>query len=164
MKNSQLRLVFILLLPVILLPISVISQDSVKTSKGTLEIRESESEPETAKSLYLNNKKIFPEFTSAADFAMIEKSFPTKNPTLILINVGDGALVCGQKFMLLDVSGKKPFLSKKFGNCGAIQKTIYKNGVLTIYFPQGGEPDPGTYYVGKREIWQYLNRKLTKMK
>ncbi len=142
------------------------SRESVETSKGVLKIEDDAKiidGSETAfKSLSLDKKIVFRYVNSEGEFVSIEKYFPQKNPNLIIFFVGAEAVACIGQFFIVDVSGKKPLMTERFGNCSNNPQTDYRNQTLTLTFPKGRPDD--YYKAGGKEVWQYKSGKLKKLK
>jgi hypothetical protein len=92
----------------------------------------------------------------------IEKHFPQKGSNLVVFFVGSEAVSCIGQFFIVDVSNKKPLITEKFGNCSNNPHIDYRNQTLTLTFPQGASND--YYKTGDKEVWQYYNGKLRKLK
>lgn len=141
------------------------SRESVETSKGVLKIEDDAKiidGSETAfKSLSLDKKLVFKYVSSEGEFVSIEKYFPQKSPNLIIFFVGAEAVACIGQFFIVDVSGKKPQMTERIGNCSNNPRIIYRNQTLTITFPPGRAN--GYYKAGNREVWQYSNEKLKRV-
>ena len=136
--------------------------DSVKTSKGILKIEDDSKTIDglqTAfKSLSLNKKLVFRYAGGEGEFLSVEKYFPQKNPNLMVFFVGAEAISCIGQFFIVDVSGAKPLMTEKFGNCSNNPRVTYRNRILTITFSPGRAND--YYKAGNKEVWQYGNGKL----
>ncbi len=142
------------------------SSDSVKTSKGILKVEDDSKTIDglqiAFKSLSLNKKLVFQYAGGEGEFVSIEKYFPQRNPNLIVFFVGAEAVSCIGQFFIVDVSNKKPLITEKFGNCSNNPHIDYCNQTLTLTFPQGASND--YYKTGDKEVWQYYNGKLRKLK
>ncbi len=110
------------------------------------------------KSLSLNKKLVFRYAGSEGEFVSIKKYFPQKNPNLIIFFVGAEAVACIGQFFIVDVSGVKPLMTEKFGNCSNNPRITYRSQALTITFSPGKAND--YYKAGNKEVWQYNNGKL----
>lgn len=138
------------------------SSDSVKTSKGILKVEDDSKTIDglqiAFKSLSLNKKLVFQYAGGEGEFVSIEKYFPQINPNLIVFFVGAEAVSCIGQFFIVDVSGKKPLMTEKFGNCSNNPRMTYRNQILTITFSPGKAND--YYKAGNKEVWQYNNGNL----
>lgn len=139
--------------------------DFVKTSRGILKIEDDSKTIDGLqtpfKSLSLNKKPVFQYVGGEGEFVSIEKHFPQRNPNLIVFFVGAEAVSCIGQFFIVDVSGKKPLMTEKFGNCSNNPRMTYRNQILTITFSPGKAND--YYKAGNKEVWQYNNGNLKKI-
>lgn len=92
--------------------------------------------------------------------------YPQAAPRYALVGFSTGALVCGAKFTIVDLSrgaaGAKA--SEDFGNCSDGPRASYRRGALTVTFPAGPRKhDPGTHYVGPGQVWSYSNGRLRRI-
>ncbi len=138
--------------------IQVLAQNPyfVKTKAGKLVLERNEDRIFQVK---LANKVLF---ESEVEYGSIEAAFPQKNPSLILLSIGEGALACAVHFYIVDVSKSKPFIDTAFGNCNPAPKILYKNQTLTVAFPDGRR-DKGAYKYSRKEVWQYRSGKLRRI-
>ncbi len=155
------KLIFIALLLIVRLfsaDVQTFAQNPyfVETKAGKLVLERTEDQIFQVK---LGNKVLF---ESEVEYGSIEAAFPQKNPSLILLSIGEGALACATHFYIVDVSKPKPFIDTAFGNCNPAPKVLYKNQTLTATFPDG-RTDKGAYKYGRKEIWQYRDGKLRKI-
>lgn len=162
-KTHLLVLAVILLIPVsVLLGQKKGTSDSVKTAKGVLKIEDDtktiDNSPVEFKSLSLDKKLVFRRVNTEGEFVSIENYFPRKNPNLIVFFVGAEAVSCIGQFFIVDVSGRKPIITERFGNCSNNPQITARNQTLTVTFPPGIAVD--YYKAGNKEIWRYSNGKL----
>ena len=92
--------------------------------------------------------------------------YPQGAPRYALVGFSTGALVCGAKFTIVDVSkgaaGAKA--TEDFGNCSDGPRAVYRRGTLTVTFPAGPRRrDPGTHYVGPGQVWSYGGGRLRRV-
>lgn len=89
--------------------------------------------------------------------------YPQGSPRYALVGFSTGALVCGAKFTVVDLSGGAAAAkaTENFGNCSDAPRASYRRGALTVTFPAGTRKrDPGTHYVGPGQVWSYSNGRL----
>jgi len=92
--------------------------------------------------------------------------YPQSAPRYALVGLSTGALVCGAKFTVVDLSGGAAGAraSEDFGNCSDAPRVAYRRGSLTITFPAGPKKrDPGAHYVGPGQVWSYGGGRLRKV-
>lgn len=91
--------------------------------------------------------------------------YPRAAPRYALVGLSTGALVCGAKFTVVDLSREGATkASEDFGNCSDAPRVAYRRGVLTITFPAGRRKrDPGTHYVGPGQVWSYGDGRLRRI-
>ncbi|MBA3693176.1 MAG: hypothetical protein H0W77_07025 [Acidobacteria bacterium] len=133
------------------------SSQAVKTSKGILKIEDDAKTIDNSriafKSLSLNKKLVFRYAGSEGEFVSIKKYFPQKNPNLIIFFVGAEAVACIGQFFIVDVSGVKPLMTEKFGNCSNNPRITYRSQALTItYFVHRDEKKADRDYSPKMQI------------
>jgi hypothetical protein len=92
--------------------------------------------------------------------------YPQAAPRYALVGFSTGALVCGAKFTVVDLSREGAAkASRDFGNCSDGPRVAYRRGALTITFPGGpGKRDPGTHYVGPGQVWTYSKGRLRRVR
>jgi hypothetical protein len=91
--------------------------------------------------------------------------YPRTAPRYALVGFSTGALVCGAKFTVVDLSREGAAkATEDFGNCSDAPRASYRRGVLTVAFPAGpGKHDPGSHYVGPGQVWSYGNGRLRRI-
>ena len=92
--------------------------------------------------------------------------YPRSAPRYALVGFSTGALVCGAKFTVVDLSrgAAGARATEDFGNCSDGPRVAYRRGTLTVTFPSGPRKrDPGTHYVGPGQVWTYSNGRLRKV-
>lgn len=96
----------------------------------------------------------------------VEKMYPQKNPTLIVLNIISGGLACAAEFLIIDVSKAKPLVTDSFGNCNPAPRIAFQNQTITVKFPDGSKKPKKSYEYryGAAETWQYARGKLKKLK
>lgn len=137
------------------------SAETIKTKAGNLTLSRSEDGVFQVK---LRNKILF---ESQYESGSVEGKYPRADFDLILLSIGDGALACAAHFYIVDVSKNKPTITDAFGNCNPAPKITYKNRVLTVKFPDGGDipaEDSGAHRYGAAETWTYSGGKLRRLK
>ena len=97
--------------------------------------------------------------------ASVYGTYPRAAPRYALVRLTVGALTCGSKFTVVDLSREgKPRASEDFGNCSDVPRAAYRAGALTVTFPAGPRRrDPGAYYVGPRQVWTYRAGRLRRV-
>ncbi len=131
--------------------------DSIRTRFGELVLERNEDRHFQVK---IGSKILF---ESEIEYGSIVAAFPRKNPSLVVLSIGEHSLACAGYFYIVDVSKNKPTVTDAFGNCNTAPKISYKNRILTVKFPDGSkipEDDSGAYRYGKKEVWQYRGGKL----
>jgi hypothetical protein len=89
--------------------------------------------------------------------------YPQAAPRYALVGFSTGALVCGAKFTIVDLSNGAAAarVTEDFGNCSDGPRVAYRRGALTVTFPAGPRKhDPGAHYVGPGQVWSYGNGRL----
>lgn len=88
--------------------------------------------------------------------------YPRESPRYALVSLETGGLVCGARFTVVDLSSRGAARATgDFGNCGDSPRVSYLRGTLTVTFPAGPRRhDPGTHYVGPRQVWSYAGGRL----
>lgn len=91
--------------------------------------------------------------------------YPRAAPRYALVGFSTGALVCGAKFTVVDLSREGAAkATEDFGNCSDAPRVVYRRGALTVTFPAGpGKRDPGTHYVGPGQVWSYGDGRLRRI-
>ncbi len=91
--------------------------------------------------------------------------YPQASPRYALVSLETGGLVCGAKFTVVDLSREGAArASEDFGNCSDAPRAAYRRGTLTVTFPAGPRRhDPGTHYVGPRQVWSYADGRLRRV-
>jgi hypothetical protein len=92
--------------------------------------------------------------------------YPRGAPRYALVGFSTGALVCGAKFTIVDLSrgAAAAKATEDFGNCSDAPRVSYRRGLLTVTFPAGPRRrDPGTHYVGPGQVWSYGGGRLRKV-
>lgn len=92
--------------------------------------------------------------------------YPRDAPRYALVGLSTGALVCGAKFAIVDLSrgAAGARASEDFGNCSDAPRAAYRRGALTVTFPAGPRKrDPGTHYVGPGQVWSYSGGRLRRV-
>lgn len=164
---KQFKTSFIMLTAVVFLnllytsPLFAQSLETVKTRSGNLTLTRSED--------WLFQAKLGSEmlFESQVETGEVYAKFPQKNPSIIVLSIGEGALACATHFYILDVSKIKPSMTDAFGNCNPAPKIIYKNQTLTVKFPDGSkipEEDSSAYRYGAAQTWSYRDGNLRQVK
>lgn len=139
---------------------SELVSDSRQTSQGDLEIVKNADVGQVT-AVKLNDKILF-EPNNYYDAGRIWKVFPENKPKLFLIELSNGSIACAAKYIIVDLSGKSATATDEFGNCGDAPLVVYGKRFLTVTFPAGGRRD--TYKRGVKQVWQYTNQKLRKLK
>lgn len=167
-KSKSLRLLFSLIALFAFLSVDSFGQtneetiDSAKTASGELKlVKISDGDIERIV-IKLGDKLLTDGTNNGAVGGEIYRGFPAKTCKIFLIEFANGSFACNAQFVIVDLSGKSPKVSKEFGNCGSMPKIIYKNQSLTLTFPQGREDE--TYKSGNRQVWRYEKGKLQRIK
>lgn len=134
--------------------------DAIKTKAGDLTIEKDEDSSTQVKI----GKTILIE--SLAGTVSVEKLYPQKNPTLIVLSIIAGGLACAAEFRIIDVSKAKPLITDEFGNCNPAPRIIFQNQTITVKFPDGSKKPKNSYEYryGAAETWQYARGKLKRLK
>jgi hypothetical protein len=140
--------------------------DTARTPAGELSlVRRREGEAVTVL-IKLNGRVVAEKGASAEgdtyDGAAFEGFYPKGAPRYALVGLSTGALVCGAKYTVVDLSREGAArASRDFGNCSDAPRVTYRRGTLTVAFPAGpGRRDPGAHYVGPRQVWSYADGRL----
>ncbi len=167
-KSKSLRLLFSLIALFTFLSVDSFGQtneetiDSAKTARGELKlVKISDGDIERIV-IKLGDKFLTDGTNNGAVGGEIYGKFPANTPKIFLIEFANGSLACNAQFVIVDLSGKSPKVSKEFGNCGSLPKVIYKNQSLTLTFSAG--KDDEAYKAGKRQVWHYDKSKLQEIK
>lgn len=134
--------------------------DSRQTSQGELKIVK-EADVGQVTAVKLKDKTVF-EPNDYYDAGRIMQVFPKNSPELFLIELTNGSVRCAAKYIIVDLSGKSATTTKEFGNCGDAPVVAYNERFLTVAFTAGSSRDK--YERGAKQIWQYRNQKLRKLK
>ncbi|HLM55266.1 MAG TPA: hypothetical protein VK422_04005 [Pyrinomonadaceae bacterium] len=142
--------------------------DTAQTPAGELSlVRRREQEGNVVIVIKLGDKVVAEKTASREGDAYESASFaglyPRAAPRYALVGFSTGALVCGAKFTVVDLSGgaSGAKATEDFGNCSDGPRVSYRRGALTVTFPAGpGKRDPGTHYVGPGQVWSYSNGRL----
>ncbi len=167
-KFKSLFLLFVSVALLVFLSVSCFGQSdeetigSAKTVRGELKlVKISDGDIERIV-IKLGSKLLTEGTNNGAVGGEIYRGFPAKTSKIFLIEFANGSLACNAQFVIVDLSGKSPKVSKEFGNCSDTPKIIYKNQSLTLTFPQGREKE--AYKAGERQVWRYGKGKLQKIK
>ena len=140
--------------------------DTARTPAGELSlVRRREGEAVTVL-IKLDGRVVAEKGASAEgdvyDGAAFEGLYPKGAPHYALVGLSTGALVCGAKFTVVDLSREGAArASRDFGNCSDNPRVTYRRGALTVAFPAGPRRrDPGAHYVGPRQVWSYADGRL----
>jgi hypothetical protein len=98
--------------------------------------------------------------------ALFDGLYPRAAPRYALVSFMTGALVCGAKFTIVDLSrgAAAARVTEDFGNCSEIPRVSYRRGALTLTFPAGPRKhDTSTYYVGPGQVWSYSDGRLRRI-
>jgi hypothetical protein len=140
--------------------------DTARTPAGELSlVRRREGEAVTVL-IKLNGRVVAEKGASAEgeayDGAAFYGLYPKGAPRYALVGLSTGALVCGAKYTVVDLSREEPArVSRDFGNCSDAPRVAYRRGTLTVAFPAGPKKrDPGAHYVGPGQVWSYGNGRL----
>ena len=138
--------------------------DTAQTPAGELSlVRRREPESKVVIVIKLGGRVVAEKGASREGDAYESASFaglyPQGAPRYALVGFSTGALVCGAKFTIVDLSRAKA--TEDFGNCSDGPRASYRRGALTVTFPAGPRKrDPGTHYVGPGQVWSYNNGRL----
>jgi hypothetical protein len=144
--------------------------DTARTPAGELSlVRRREREGAVVVVIKLGGRVIAEKTASREGDAYESASFaglyPRAAPRYALVGFSTGALVCGAKFAVVDLSregGAKA--TEDFGNCSDAPRVSYRRGALTVTFPAGPKKrDPGTHYVGPGQVWTYGGGRLRRV-
>lgn len=110
-------------------------------------------------------KRASDEEGTAYDGASFHGLYPRSAPRYALVSLYTGALVCGAKFTVVDLSREEAArVSRDFGNCSDAPRVVYRRGALTVTFPAGRRKhDPGTHHVGPGQVWSYSDGRLRRI-
>lgn len=140
--------------------------DMARTPAGELSlVRRREGEAVTIL-IKLNGRVVAEKGASAEgevyDGAAFHSLHPRAAPRYALVGLSTGALVCGVKYTVVDLSREGAArASRDFGNCSDAPRVAYRRGTLTVAFPAGPRKrDPGTHYVGPGQVWSYGDGRL----
>ncbi len=142
--------------------------DTAQTPAGELSlVRRREQEGTVTIVIKLGGRTVAEKSASREGHAYESASFaglyPQTAPRYALVGFSTGALVCGAKFTVVDLSGGAAGAkaTEDFGNCSDAPRVAYRRGTLTVSFPAGPRKrDPGTHYVGPGQVWSYSNGRL----
>ena len=142
--------------------------DTAQTPAGELSlVRRREQEGTVTVVIKLGGRVVAEKTASREGDAYESASFaglyPQGAPRYALVGFSTGALVCGAKFTVVDLSGgaARAKATEDFGNCSDAPRVSYRRGALTVTFPAGsGKRDPGTHYVGPGQVWSYSDGRL----
>ncbi|HEV2861556.1 MAG TPA: hypothetical protein VGX48_11150 [Pyrinomonadaceae bacterium] len=138
--------------------------DTAQTPGGELSlVRRREPEGTVTVVIKLGDKVVAEKTASregdAYEGASFAGLYPQGSPRYALVGLSTGALVCGAKFTIVDLSRGKA--TEDFGNCSDAPRVSYRRDALTVTFPAGPRKhDPGTHYVGPGQVWSYGNGRL----
>lgn len=167
-KFKSLSLLFSLIALFAFLPVNSFGQSddetigSAKTASGELKLVKISDGDIQRIVIKLGDKFLTDGTNNGAVSGEIYGSFPAKTPKIFLIEFANNSLACNAQFVIVDLSGKSPKVSKEFGNCSDTPKIIYKNQSLTLTFPPGQENE--AYKAGEQQVWRYGKGKLQKIK
>lgn len=142
--------------------------DTAQTPSGELSlVRRREQEGTVVIVIKLGDKVVAEKTAShegdAYESASFAGLYPQGAPRYALVGFSTGALVCGAKFTVVDLSGGAAGAkaTEDFGNCSDGPRVSYRRGALNVTFPAGPRKrDPGTHYVGPGQVWSYSNGRL----
>lgn len=134
--------------------------DSRQTSQGELKIVKDAGAGQVT-AIKLNDRTIF-EPNDYYDAGRIWRVFPENKPKLFLVELTNGSVACAAKYTIVDLSSKLATATEEFGNCGDAPLVVYNKRFLTVTFPAGSRRD--TYKRGVKQVWQYTNQRLRKLK
>ena len=141
--------------------------DRVQTPVGELSlVRRREADGAAAILIKLGDRVVAEKRASGEgdvyDGAAFAGLYPRSAPRYALVGLSTGALVCGAKYTVVDLSREGAArASRDFGNCSDAPRVTYRRGTLTVAFPAGPRRrDPGAHYVGPRQVWSYADGRL----
>ncbi len=145
--------------------------DTAQTPAGELSlVRRREQEGAVVIVIKLGDQviaeKIAPRDATAYESASFAGLYPRAAPRYALISFMTGALVCGAKFTIVDLSrgAAAARVTEDFGNCSDAPRVSYRRGSLTLTFPAGPrERDHSTHYVGPGQVWSYGDGRLRRI-
>lgn len=145
--------------------------DTAQTPAGELTlVRRREQEGAVVVVIKLGGRvvaeKIAPRDATAYESASFAGLYPRAAPRYALVSFTTGALVCGAKFTIVDLSrgAAAARATEDFGNCSDAPRVSYRRGSLTLTFPGGPrEWDHSSHYVGPREVWSYGGGRLRRI-
>lgn len=111
-------------------------------------------------------EKIAPRDATAYEGASFAGLYPRNAPRYALVGFSTGALVCGAKFTIVDLSrgAAAARVTEDFGNCSDVPRVSYRRGSLTLTFPAGPrEWNHSSHYVGPGEVWSYGGGRLRRI-
>lgn len=145
--------------------------DTAQTQAGELSlVRRREEEGTVVVVIKLGERVVAEKSASREGDAYQGASFaglyPQAAPRYALVGFSTGALVCGAKFTIVDLSrgAAAATATEDFGNCSDAPRVAYRRGTLLVTFPAGPRKrDPGTHYVGPGQVWSYSDGRLRKV-
>lgn len=143
--------------------------DTAQTPAGELSLVRRREGGSTTVIIKLGGRMLAEKAASPDGYAYESASFrglyPRAAPRYALVSFMTGALVCGAKFTVVDLSREGAAkASRDFGNCSDAPRVSYRRGSLTLTFPAGPrEWDHSSHYVGPGEVWSYGNGRLRRV-